>query len=108
MFRLSEGCRIKGASDGAVAIDVVVAGKLNKDPDPDGAPKKDGAKPAGGWEVAEGVGGDNIAAAFAVASPVKSRSRAAACFTLSQTRSVQRLQAFVKHFTSKFHSNNTA
>ena len=40
--------------------------------------------------------------------PVKSRSRAAAFFTLSQTRSVQRLQAIVKHFTSKFHSNNTA
>ena len=39
---------------------------------------------------------------------VKSRSRAADFFTLSQTRSVQRLQAIVKHFTSKFHSNNTA
>ena len=39
---------------------------------------------------------------------MKSRSRAADFFTLSQTRSVQRLQAIVKHFTSKFHSNNTA
>ena len=42
------------------------------------------------------------------AALVKSRSRAADFFTLSQTRSVQRLQAIVKHFTSKFHSNNTA